>query len=196
MRYLLSAHQGRSEAGSSPRIGDTDRVGTRWSILVGALVALAFAAAACGASGSPESASNAVIHAATPGLDSNELPHAYERLCAAQQAKASQDEFVRTKGEAVSPIFTRRGWNLRDDREDPPDVNTLDSSVRQATRVLRVQKKTGPTGLDFVYEEWKISLVREDGNWKLCGFEMVDTYPLVPGYQTNCPMGTTIKGCP
>jgi len=161
-----------------------------------ATVALVLGLAVSGCSGGPpESASNAIIDAATTGLDSDDLPHSYARLCAAQQVKVPQDEFVRTGGEAVSPIFTRRGWSGQDDKEDPPDVKTLDTSVTQATRVYQVQKKTGPTGLDFVYEEWKISLVREDGKWKLCGFEMLESYPLVEDYETRCAT-TTIKGCP
>jgi hypothetical protein len=163
------------------------------SIATVALV-LGLALAGCGG-GQPESASNAVIDAAATGLGSNDLPHAYARLCAAQQARVPLDEFKRTGGEAVSPALTRRGWSGQDGTQDPPDVETLDSSVTHATRVYRVQRKTGPTGLDFVYEEWKISLVREDGKWKLCGFEMVDSYPLVQDYQTKCAT-TTIKGCP
>jgi hypothetical protein len=146
-------------------------------------------------SGSPESASNAVIDVAHRGLSANDLPHAYSRLCAAQRAAVSESEFVRTSGEAVSPIFTRRSWGGQSDKEQPPDVKTLDSSVTEATRVYQVQKPTGPTGLDFVFEEWKITLVREDGKWRLCGFELLESYPLVQDYQTRCA-NTTIKGCP
>jgi hypothetical protein len=45
------------------------------------------------------------------------------------------------------------------------DVKTLDPAVTEATRVFRVQRKTGPGGLDFMYEERKISLVCEDDKW-------------------------------
>lgn len=164
-----------------------------WASLAAVAVA---AVALCGCyGGSPESASNAVIDAGVDGLDRNDLAHAYERLCATQQAAVSLDEFERTSGAAVSPIFTRRGWDGRDDREDPPDVRTLDAEVMNATRVYRVQRKTGPSGLDFMYEDWRIDLVREDGKWRLCAFELLDTYPLVQDYESRCP-NANIKGCP
>jgi hypothetical protein len=104
-------------------------------------------------------------------------------------------EFERTSGEAVSPIFTRRGWGGLDGTQQPADEKTLDPAVTEATRVFRVQRKTGPGGLDFVYEEWKISLVREDDKWRLCGFEMLESYPLVQDHESRCP-NSTVKGCP
>ena len=164
-----------------------------WSSLAAAAIA-ALALSGC-YSGSPESASNAVIDVAHYGLDSNDLSSAYKRLCAAQQAAVAPAEFERTSGAAVSPIFTRRGWSGRESKEDPPDLKTLDRDVTRATRVYQVQRKTGPTGLDFLFEEWRIDLVREDGRWRLCAFELLDTYPLVQNYESRCP-NANIKGCP
>ena len=163
-------------------------------LLFVAAICLVASLTACGG-GSPESASNAVIDVAHRSLDANDVPRAYERLCGALRAAVPLAEFERTSGEAVSPIFTRRGWIDVDDAEAPPDIETLDPEVTKAVRVFRVQRSTGPKARDFLFEDWRIDLVREDGGWRLCNFVLLDTYPLVDDYEARCP-DRSVKGCP
>jgi hypothetical protein len=162
-----------------------------WLVAVALVVA---SMTACG-SGSPETASNAVIDVAHYSLDAKDVPRAYDRLCAAQRAAVPRSEFERTAGGAVSPIFTRHGWGSVDGTEEPRDFETLNPEVTEATRVFRVQRSTGPGALDFLYEEWSIDLVREDGGWRLCAFKLLDTYPEVENSEARCP-NSRVKGCP
>lgn len=143
---------------------------------------------------SPQQVGNQIvdIHA---NLDDGNYEAVHASLCAARRAEVTADDIERTQGEVISAFLVRPSWGgTPDDVYDPADT---DPALATVTKWYRAQRVTGP-GREFVYEDWYITLVLEDRSWKLCRFELADTYPLVDDYETVCADYTddTIKGCP
>ena len=117
-----------------------------------------------------------------PGVD-DPFECAYQLLCAAQRTAVSRDDFRRTRGEAVSPVFSAddvAGPSVYDDRglstERPtglPDDPQLNSTwiEFEADWYVHVDEHT-VSGLPRV-EHWRVDFVREEGQWRLCQFERV-----------------------
>jgi len=143
---------------------------------------------------SPQRVANQIVdvHA---NLDDGNYEAVHDSLCAARRAEVTVEDIERTHGEVISPFLVRPSWGGTPNyMDDPADT---DPTLTTVTKWSQAQRVTGP-GREFVYEDWYITLVLEDRSWKLCSFELADTYPLVDDYETVCTDATDsmIKGCP
>ena len=146
----------------------------RLLLLIAASVAVF--ATGCVNYGSPETASNGVIHIGQ-AVRSGDYANVYQQLCATPRAAVTEAEFIDSSGEALSELFTTRSWNVQDSYEDPPDLETLGPEVLEASRVIRLQRPNGDGATDYEFEFWQLTLEREDGNWRLCEFDRLAVVP-------------------
>lgn len=114
------------------------------------------------------------------GLD-DPLGCAYEQICEEQRSVITRDEFVRTVGAAVSEMLTAdsfAGPSVYTDRgldAEHEGQATLDPDLESTwvdvlvTRYERVDERTVVSG-SGKDERWRVELVREEGDWRLCGF--------------------------
>jgi hypothetical protein len=110
---------------------------------------------------------------------------AYEQLCSEMRGQVSEEAFRATGGEAVSVALSSDGGMLArsgtlDEKvpgvdEERSDVDTLDESVVATWKdfefswVEHIDEHivVGPERT----ERWRVDLVREGGDWRVCGFE-------------------------
>ena len=122
----------------------------------------------CATYGSPPAAGNEVIQFAQD-MRRGEYGAAFQRLCTELRNRTTLDQFSESAGGSISEMFTTHGWSI--EAEDRPEIDSLDPEVTSAWRDVRVQRRRGSTDdpMDFAYELWRLDLIREDGQWKLCG---------------------------
>jgi hypothetical protein len=105
---------------------------------------------------------------------------AYRALCDAQQEVVSLEEFQASRGEAVSELLTAdthagpsvyvdRGLREEYPGEEPPSEATEAWTEIEATWYERIDDRTivSDSGRS---EVWRVDLVREDGEWRVCDF--------------------------
>jgi len=173
--------------------GQASALGRRLYLCVATLLVPLAVGAGCVRYESPETASNQLIHTGQK-VRSGDYGEVYRQLCAVRRAEVSEAEFVNTAGDDASGLFATRSWNGQDSYEDPRDIETLNPDVVEASRVIRIQRPTGPAPMDFDYEFWQVVLEREDGLWKLCRYQRLEV--VAPeSDQTRCDRDPRRSGC-
>ncbi|MFV0316164.1 MAG: hypothetical protein ACK5O2_04275 [Microthrixaceae bacterium] len=109
---------------------------------------------------------------------------AYSSLCDNLQRDVSESEFRQSKGEAVSEALSADSYSgSRSDSGDyrigvdvqHDDIETLDSELSATWRNAdlswseRIDERTIVEGSTKT-ETWRIDLIRQRGEWKVCGF--------------------------
>jgi hypothetical protein len=109
---------------------------------------------------------------------------AYMQLCAEIRVRISEDEFRASRAEAVSSVLSANTWAgartgyryTTGVDEQRPDLETLDSDVTATWKDVdftwyeHFDDRTIASG-SGVSVRWRLELVREDGSWRVCGFE-------------------------
>jgi len=111
---------------------------------------------------SPATAGNA-LWAFMGDVQAEEFRSAYERTCSSFKASMSYEEFADGGFATFAPpieLASVVGVSSRADN----DVETMEGSVRTATRVIEGSRGTQR-------ERWSVELVKEADGWKICAFE-------------------------
>ncbi len=110
---------------------------------------------------------------------------AYAQLCSAVRREVSEEQFRQTRAEAVSSVLSADSWAgartgpyeyATGVDEERPDMETLDPDVvstwkdGEFTWYEHIDDRTIVSDSGQM-ERWRIDLVREDGEWRVCGFE-------------------------
>ena len=135
-------------------------------LAVGSLAVLV----AAGCSGSPESAGNATVDFFT-SIQTGEYERAYSRLCESQRATVSAGDFEASKGGTLGDPARLQSGLLEGEQYE--DSKTLKSDIRETWN-----EWVGFDGSQF--ETWRVSLVREDGKWRVCDVAFVSESPTSP----------------
>ena len=114
------------------------------------------------------------------------LDDAYGMLCSDVQQRVSKDEFIRTRGELVSPIISwgenngNPAWGQAEEAryEQMPDISTMNADVTRTWLEVNITRYPGPISSGQLVgthpiELWRIDMIREGSEWKLCGFSNV-----------------------
>jgi len=111
---------------------------------------------------------------------------AYTQLCQARQDEITEAEFRASKGEVLSSLLTadtHAGSSPYVDRgvsEQHPALETLDEDLTRtwveilATWYDHIDDRTIVSDSERE-ERWRINLVREDGQWRICNFTLTDS---------------------
>jgi hypothetical protein len=105
---------------------------------------------------------------------------ACDQLCEEIRSRVSEAQFRVSRGEAVSEALTAETWlgpsaySDRGLREQYSDMETLDPTIRSASAEATLLWSTMYPESEH-REKWRISLVREGENWRVCGFERLGT---------------------
>jgi len=103
---------------------------------------------------------------------------AYPMLCEELRSVVSEEEFRATGGEAVSTVLaadTFQGPSVYQPDLDLYETRSSDSSATidfVAGYFERIDEVTVVADSETT-ERWQTALVREDGNWKVCGFSQL-----------------------
>jgi hypothetical protein len=124
---------------------------------------------------------------------------AYGLLCRAQQDRVSENQFRTSRGEAISDALSADTWagpSVYVDRglAEGPDLDTDDPSVEATWSEAELSwyryadDGDGTVGLARL-EHWRIDLVREAGEWRLCDLHRVRVLPpeRITGRDTGTP---------
>lgn len=113
---------------------------------------------------------------------------AYAQLCAEIRGRVSEAEFRASRAEAVSSVLSADTWAgartgpyeyTTGVDEERPDMETIDSEVTatwkdvEFTWYEHIDDRTIVSGSGQTVR-WRLDLVREDGSWRVCGFEKRD----------------------
>lgn len=111
---------------------------------------------------------------------------AYRQLCPRVRVAVSESTFRTSRGQAVSEALSADSWegpspnreSHRALRQQHSDTESTDPGIRSTwveSNLIWQQHLDPRTTLDGTErrEKWRISLTREAGHWRVCGFTRV-----------------------